>query len=852
MTKSGLTVVAGATLLLAGAARSASADDFSAVNAGTATVVTVAVPAGPLDVALESLARQTGIDVVYPSGQLKGMTTPGISGTLDAHQAFARLLEGTPLVMRDQGKSIFVSLPKTGAASTPTADSAPSGTTGELRLAQAEPATTTGSDRPERVEPGRVEEIVVTAQKREERLQDVPMAVTVVSGQSLLATNQPGLTDFYARIPGMNVQSAGLEQGAIVTLRGLTNGGFSSPLVAVTVDDLPFTSATTNGGGIFATDIDPGDVAQIEVLRGPQGTLYGANSLGGLIKYTTIDPSSEEMEGRLEGSVVGVQHGNDAGYSARGSVNMPLSDTFGLRASGFGRRDPGFIDDPQHDRTDVNSANVYGGRLAGLWQASERLSLKLSAMLQDRKVHGDSYAQLGPGFEELEHSELDGTGTIHVKFQIYSATMKAKLGSTNLTSLSAYSNNTFLGKTDFSGIPFFSNTALANFGVPFVMLRNDHANRKFTQELRLASTTDQKLEWLLGAFYTHESSDYDQQDPVIDAATGEQLGSLGRFVFPSTYEEYAAFADLTVHFGDRFDVQFGGRESHNKQSYQETDSGILVGNTTIVGPTIHSNDSVFTYLVTPRFKLNPDLMIYARFASGYRPGGPNSNGGLTTPQGSVPRQYGADKTENYEVGIKGSALARAFSYDASLYRIDWKNLQLSFFDGFSFYGNGGEARSQGLEFSVQARPWTGLVVDSWVTFSDAKLSEDVPPAAVAAGLYGQSGDRLPFSSRFSGYLSLQQEFALAGEWRGFAGGSLTYVGERKGTFVSAATFPRLNLPGYTQVDLLAGMRNDAWTLNLALNNVADRRGTLEGNPAVSSSIYYITPRRISLSLSRAF
>ncbi len=289
-----------------------------------------------------------------------------------------------------------------------------------------------------------------------------------------------------------------------------------------------------------------------------------------------------------------------------------------------------------------------------------------------------------------------------------------------------------------------------------------------------------------------------------------------------------------------------------RQSYSEFDSGPFL--TEVLGepsphivPEDHTSANAFTYLVTPRFKVSQDLMVYARIASGYRAGGPN----LTLSPGT-PVEYNPDKTQNYEIGAKADLLDHTLSIDGSLYYINWKDIQLSLVNaqtGLGYTGNGSEAKSQGFELSVESKPVTGLTLAAWVTFSDADLKESFPTTSSA---YGVSGDNLPYSSRFSGNLSLHQEFPVTGLLKGFWGGSVSYIGSRLGEFTSSAV--RQELPAFARTDLQAGAKYAAWTVNLFINNLADKRGVLAGGlgsyPPFAYS--YIQPRTVGLSVVRTF
>jgi outer membrane receptor protein involved in Fe transport len=321
---------------------------------------------------------------------------------------------------------------------------------------------------------------------------------------------------------------------------------------------------------------------------------------------------------------------------------------------------------------------------------------------------------------------------------------------------------------------------------------------------------------------------------------------------PLKFTEYAGFTDLTVHFTDRFDVQLGGRESHIEQAAEQVFfEGPLVGGGTVLLPPVNDTANAFTYLLTPRWKISSDLMAYARIASGYRPAVTNN----FNPDPLVPRASKPDKTQNYEIGVKGDALNHVLTFDASLYYINWKNIQIELVDpadNISYTTNGSSAKSEGAELSVELRPLAGLTIAGWASYDDAVLTESMPPGSA---VYGPSGSRLPYGSRFSGNLSLNQTFPLVGDITGFGGAQLSYVGDRLGTFVPLSpNAPRADYPAYTKVDLRAGVTSKAWSVNLYANNVANRRGLLGGGAGTIPpfSYYYIQPRTVGLSLVKTF
>jgi iron complex outermembrane recepter protein len=700
---------------------------------------------------------------------------------------------------------------------------------------------------------GNIDEVIVTAQKRSERLRDVPVPVTAVSADELSSTNQVRLQDYFTRVPGLSLTPVADADSPVVSIRGITTGGTTNPTVGIVVDDVPYGSSTRQGAGFTAPDIDPSDLARVEVLRGPQGTLYGASSLGGLIKFATIEPSTDAVQGLLQGGTTSVRNGDGLGYSVRGMVNMPLSDTTAIRASAFTRRLPGYIDDPVIGIDGVNRTDVDGGRLTALWRPSDTFSLKVGALLQESERQGTDEVHELPGLGEFEQSALRGTGLYKRQAQAYSAVADAKLGRVSLTSVTGYSVDELDSNLDVS--PFYGAfVAQPLFGVSGASSRLHGETTRFSQELRLSMSLGDRVQWLIGAFYTDEDANQPDDFLAVDPVTGDPVGMFIANRVPSTYEEYALFTNFTFQLTDRFDVQIGGRQSHNENSFSTLWFGpvapIFFGADPFFIPESRAEDEPFTYLVTPRFKITPDVMAYARLASGYRPGGPN---GACT--GTFACRYEADTTVNYEAGLKAELLGGALALDASVYYIDWQDIQLNSVDpntGVGFIANGGEARSRGAELAMEAHPTDGLTIAGWVAWNDAELSEISPDVDVVAA----PGDRLPYSSEFSGSVSIDQMFPI-GTMTGLIGGSVNYVDDREGVFPSifSGTTQRQVFPSYSQVDLRLGIRFDSWSVDAFVNNATDKRGVLTGG--LDKIVYkygfnYIQPRTIGLSLTKSF
>jgi iron complex outermembrane recepter protein len=822
------------------------------------------IPAQPLDTALLEFSKQAQIQVMVNSGSLRKMTAPNVTGQMAVSDALSELLGHTGLQYGTVGNTVTVAphAPNSTAAEPLSAAEAQSANSpSEPR--RSPPSTGVASSGQQASsggrDPGQLDEVLVSAEKRSERLQDVPVPVTAISADVLLNSNQTRLQDYYSSVPGFSVAPAAVQGAQVLSIRGITTGSGTNPTVGITVDDVPYGSSTNLGGGSVVPDIDPSDLARIEVLRGPQGTLYGASSMGGLLKFVTVDPSTEALTGRLEAGTSSVHNGEELGYSFRGSVNIPLTETLAIRATGFTRQDPGYIDNPVLHINGVNEDHVSGGRLAAMWRPADTFSLKLSALYQkstgdggsdvDKPVNGYS----GPVLGDLQQNYVRGVGNYDRTVQVYSATLNGKLGIVDVTSLTGYNINSYVDSWDYSFA--LGGSTQAAYGVGGAPVFDNNKTKKFTQEVRLTAPLGPSFEWLLGGFYTHESTvdeeDVSAADPVSGATVASNVFTIN---FPTRYSESAAFTNLTYHISDRFDVQIGARESHINQTGSQTETLALFGAPDpIISPPVDSSSNAFTYLLTPRFKVSPDVMVYARFASGYRAGGPNLTSGMGTPA-----QYNPDKTQNYELGIKGDFLDHLLALDASAYYIQWKDIQLQLLNPdtqLDYNTNGNRAKSQGIEISVQAKPLTGLSLSAWVVWNDAELTEAFPPNTTA---YGVAGNRLPYTSRFSGNFSVSEAFPLGPEVMGSVGGDLSYVGDRTGVFTPQASptdIPaRQDLPAYTKVDLHAGANYGSWMLNVFVANVFDERGIISGGTGEVPPFAFINiqPRTVGLTVSKTF
>lgn len=826
------------------------------VGAASEVTYTFNIPAEALADTLRTIGQETAMNIVFAPDTVADIRAPAIRGELTAEQAVNRALSRTKLrVRKATANSILIEPSPTGSTATPLRASGVS----SQRAASDPPGSRVESMSaaslavPSMIDPEAqsLQEVVVTAQKKSQRLLDVPVPVSVLDTAELSANGQSRLQDYFSQVPGLSLTTNNGGGWQALSIRGVTTGVVANPTVGIMIDGVPFGSSTSLGNGsVLIPDIDPGDLARIEVLKGPQGTLYGADSMGGLVNFVTLNPNTDRISGHVE--VLGdyVDQG-ESGYALRSEINVPLAGDLAVRASGFVRRDPGYVDNVLTNQDNSNRVKVYGGLISALWRPSDALSLKINALLQNTYGDGtpaidatlDANGYLHPIYGYQKQVRLRGTEQYYSTIRFYTATVKAKIGSLDFTSITGYGDSKNLDVSDYTSL----------YGTPSdgLFLSPTH---KISQEFHLSSSQGRMVDWLAGVFYTHENSPVDLPSNNVDPTTGAQTGLLIDYYYPSTLTEYALFADVTFHITDRLDLQIGGRESKNRQTSNETDSGPLVPAydgfpSPFVYPTERTSGSAFTYLFTPEFKISQNFMVYARLTSGYRLGGPN----LGAVVYNLPLQYAPDKTTNWELGTKGSFFDGALTLDASAYYIDWKQIQIILtLPNGRYNANGGNAKSQGVEFTMQARPARGLTISADTSLNDARLTQNLPPASSA---FGSSGERLPYSEPYSGSLSVDQEWPLSRDWVGFVGGRVSYVGAREGEFRLSLSVPRIHFPAYTEEDLRFGVRDGSWVVNLFVNNVSNVHGMAGGGGNYAQSaynIFYIQPRTLGLSRVKSF
>ena len=726
---------------------------------------------------------------------------------------------------------------------------------------------------------GALDEIVVTASKRDEKLHDVAMSVTALGADQLTLRQETGFLDWAAQVPGLSLQTSDPAFSRLI-LRG-QNVGSVGATIATTVDDIPFyMSGAQADGAFFSANVDTYDLQRIEVLRGPQGTLYGAAAEGGIIKYVTNLPNLNKVEGDVSLGGQFVDGGSNAG-NVRGMINLPFWDNkAALRVSVVESQIPGWVDNPQLGLSNINDGSSYSLRASLLVQPVSDFTARVTVFEQHLRTTGNSTVQaVGAAATPATPpaNQFDGIGNFVNNTGLpYEEDNSLKYGALNL----AYDFHwaTLISATSYGrfNLHFSQDESNANlapgvtygdfvsslYGQP-VLMKGDQVEfvHKFNQELRLSSDAGntifgQGFDWQVGGYFTHEQTELTQPYEALDATDPSTIltPALGGAIIPGDYKEHSVFADVTYHFNTAFDLELGGRETDVKQFSQVTTfCCILYGPSTTAFPAEYSSQNDTTWSVAPRWHISQDTLAYVRVATGFRPGGPN----LPTPTLPTPPAFKSDSTKNYEIGLRTDLFDKKFSIDMDVFYIDWKNIQILYVvqtpqGPVGINGNSGSATSKGVEWNFSWRPISGLSIGFLGAYTDAYLTTDAP------GIGALSGDRLPYVPNVSATLNVDYTWPAFGEWSAFVGGSDTYTGSRFTAFSPSVSViePHIKLPVYSTYQLHLGLDNGHYNAELYGNNLGNTRGITDygnsGGANQTGLVSFIQPRTLGIQVGYKF
>ncbi len=648
-------------------------------------------------------------------------------------------------------------------------------------------------------DPDEAKEILITATKRSESILDVPIAVSVIDGQTLERNNAAGFADYLTSIPGVQFNPAGNPFGNSISIRGVSDGTSSfltQQPVALFLDD----TALTLSQGAINLDYSVFGVEQINVIKGPNSTLYGASSLGGTIRIITQRPSLTETRGRVRAGI-DITRSSDLSYALSGSFNTPLvQDVLGLEVTGYYKKVGGTFDDPSRDLENINGRETYGGRLALRYQPTDRLTVDLTGYYQKMTGEGlDVFAPETVG--DLQSRPLLQDQFQRDEFLMGTLAINFDAGFAEIVSVSSYYDR----KTE----------TLQDLSFSFLNFAPGSANgssinapaQVFSQELRLVSKGDGPFKWLIGGYYSKE-----------DYAEFSMLTAGPPNVFDATlkykYDTYAVFGEIGYDITDALTVTAGGR-------YTRYDTSIdFEGGIFFVPFSTKDEDSEEDF--SPRLAVNynyGDGSVYAQASRGFRLGQANVPIPFG-PQNGVPDFFAPDKLWNYEVGAKTRWLDDSVQINVAAYYIDWSDIQLTrtcfACGGFTFIDNVGSARILGFELESVAYLLPDTIWTGNFGFIDGELTETVPGVA-------DEGTRLPGSPRYTLSTSLQQNFRLGGN-EAFARVDYLYYGPYDDAFQIGGR-PAVN-GDYSKLDIRAGLTAGMMDFTVFATNLLDQRPVL--------------------------
>lgn len=680
-----------------------------------------------------------------------------------------------------------------------------------------------------------LQRVVVTANKRSEKQRDVAGTVSVISGNDLERRGARDQEDFLKLTPGVQLNRGDPNNNGI-TIRGLSSqaspesgGGQQNPSGRY-LEDVPLASPI--GKGLVA-DILPFDLDRIEVLRGPQGALFGSGSLGGALRYVLAKPDMKSFGATAQVGVSRVSQGKTA-PSLYGMVNVPLNESAALRVVAFDRTSPGYIDNIGTMTKDANKTNQTGGRI--LFTVKPIKELTATLVTSTQKTSQDDFSYVFGDAKKLEHDNPTlGRGTS--QFDFSSLTVDYDLGSTTLTSITGHWKTKSNGVGDDTRL--FGTLGMA---LPLVSRVNSGASESQSQELRLASKPGGNFSWVAGLFYqTNKGNGAGKQSDPSGAFGVVDLVDL---MTKQKASESAVFFDGEYSLGGGWSASLGGRSYKTKTSFQQT--GTVFGGPSN-SPVLAGGDEGTTPKASVKYRFN-DNMWYALASKGYRYGGVNE-GPPATP-------FKSDTLWNYETGVR-LAPAPGVQLDLSAFLLDWTNAQFTYFamNGalpFSGIGNVGKARSTGLEAALRWKVSPVFDVAASLARIDAKTTQDVQTMAGRAPVTIASGAQLPGTAKLQ--TALQGNYRFSGPF-GTAGRfnvTHTHVGER---VIDLTAFYKA--PAYDALDLGVSFNKDNWTMSAGLTNATDSRGimNIQGTPDGNKSFqqYYLQrPRTLDLSVRYDF
>jgi outer membrane receptor protein involved in Fe transport len=730
-----------------------------------------------------------------------------------------------------------------------------------------------------------ITEIVVTAQKREEKLNTVPISISAFSAATLQEMGAKDLQDFAREIPGLSVQPGTNGGAPEIAIRGISSSA-GDATVGIYIDDVPVQAPKSN----FSTDPNPKlfDIDRVEVLRGPQGTLYGASSEGGTIRYITPTPSLTDYTGQVR-SEVGISERGDPSYEFGAAVGGPIvQDELGFRASVWGRRDGGYIDNVSRTSDDILAKNVnQNDSVAGRFSLNlvPGDGLQIIPAFYYQKLSSDNlpltWSSLRP-FQQQDTSETPGVD----KFALPSLTVNYDFAGARLTSVSSYFDRTDTQQFDYSTFTIDDLTGGATAILPaFPNYQSASVTttkqRDITQEVRIGSLPSaDPFSYTVGVFFEHESNGFTQTvaepDLAIIAppyASALLPGGLSYYENASSIEkQFAGFGEASYKFTNQLKLTVGARVENVKVESQYYANGLYNG-----GPTPPAQQAVTSSSQTPvnpkasfSYQISDNDLLYVTASRGFRPGGPNTPVPASACAADLAAQdttaaqlasFKSDSVWNYEVGAKTLTLDNRLAVNGSVYYIDWRDIQQALslpHCGFGYVANLGHATSKGFDFDAEYKLLEGLTLGV-----DGGLTRAVLDGNIYQGsaLIGRDGDFLLLTPEWTASVNANYRHEIVEGFEGYTRVDMQHTSSfyRTGSEGTQLYDPDLYRgPAYNFMNFRAGIVHQSLNLSFFIKNALNARPVLfasyaqDGNSRDFQQQTTLPPRMFGITAAYKF
>ena len=723
-----------------------------------------------------------------------------------------------------------------------------------------------------------VERIEVTSSRRISTVEETPYNLSVINGSELSERNIVDTVEMIRSVAGVTAVDRGYRNSGVlnnIIIRGMNvdssgNGDFAlnaAPTVSSYVNDTP----------LFANFILK-DIDAVEVLRGPQGTLYGSGALAGTVRYRMKKPELEYFSGSVKGNVSQSEGSEGFNQNYDALINIPISDSVAFRANAGVIRNDGIVDyanvyeldsdggpaaaeggdiasgDPVfRDVEDADTVDIDYGRASLLFSPSDTFSALLSYQWQSDDIGGRRQVTTGTNWvsgEEQDYDEYEN-GAIQLepserKVDLMALEVEWNLGFATLSSSTSNYEHTGNSVSDNTGFYAQNNWFAWFYGGsprPMASALRAYEDEGFSQEVRLVSEPGESFDWIVGAFYLEQETRATQSSIMPGfsewaAASGfdETLASWGgtltdqdfRYHDNGEFEDLSIFGELTWHVNTDMDLTVGLRRFDNEISNDTEIELPIYPGASEVGATTEESDTLFK--VNLSYDVSDEMMVYGTVSEGYRRGGtsavPLTGGFAENPEYL---NYDSDSVTNYEIGVKGNT-GETF-YAVTLYRMDWDDPQLNVTTpNWGFYAavNGESARTQGVEFETRGYLTDNLQYGLQYAFTDAELTDDL---YIPAGIQGDAseilratnGERLPSTAKHTFSANLEHYYEMKGEYYLLSRASAYYQSDSRNSLGDNPIFD-ITLPSFWIANLSTTLHAENWNASLYVKNVFNEEG----------------------------